>query len=92
MLVLIIALNVFGTTIEATVDDKRYIDGAGAVAMANHTTNAITAKSTSTSGSKTLNPIQSMSSTKVLSRRKRFIAFPEGSSFSVSFSRIICTL
>lgn len=26
-----------------------------------------------------------MSSSKILSRRKRFIAFPEGSSFSVSF-------
>lgn len=80
ILVLIITLDVlFATTTADSVDDK-HIDGT--VAIANHTI------ATAITGGTALNPIQSMSSTKVLSRRKRFIAFPEGSSFSVSFTPI----
>lgn len=86
VLVLIITLDVMiATTAAAAVADAvndEHIDGT--MDIANHTTNAI---ATPTTGGTALNPIQSISSTKVLSRRKRFIAFPEGSSFSVSFTR-----
>lgn len=71
-LFLIITLDVLYAT------DKQ---ADGTVAIANHTT------STAIIGGTALNPIQRMRSTKLLSRRKRFIAFPEGSSFSVSFTR-----
>lgn len=71
-LVLIITLD-----IHAIVADK-YIGRS--VVIVNHTTDAIP----TTTGT-ALKPIESVSSTRVLSRRKRFIAFPEGSSFSVAF-------
>lgn len=84
LLVLMITLDLVCAVTKATAaTSDRYINGA--VTIANHTTNAITSKSTTT-GPTALNPIQSTSSIKVLSRRKRFIAFPEGSSFSVSFT------
>lgn len=76
VLVLIVTLSVHFTKAA-----DQHIDGT--MVIANHTTNAITPSATADETEP--NPMQNtMSSTKVLSRRKRFIAFPEGSSFSVS--------